>query len=166
MTTLPRAEARDLANEVIRMLDGLDGVYINGVSSSARLPVISEPLALENSIHTSGIRDGDQVITISRYNISAETQPDDGTPSATAWTINFDVVAAWHLKADASAISDDALHSFALGMGALTAHPYARSFTQTLTTQMGYPAATMEIIFNPLSGDGDLDFRTTAEPPA
>lgn len=166
MTRMRRAEARDLANDVIRMLDGLDGVYINEVSSSARLPVISEPLALENSIHASGMRDGDKAITISRYRVSAETQPDDGAPGVTAWTIGFDVVAAWHLKPDNFAISDEALHSFALGMGALTSHPYARSFTQSLTAQMGYPAATMEIIFNPLSGDGDLDFGTATEPPA
>jgi len=89
------------------------------------------------------------------------TTPEE--PVVEAWRVILTVVGVWDQDAEKQFSHPD-LWSFAVLVGVMTLHPYAREIVQSAVSRMGYPAYLMEIFRSPaeLLGD-DAEVEAPAE---
>lgn len=80
-------------------------------------------------------------------------QSDDVENPVDVWTALVECVAVFELDDPDLAISEDPVEAFGLLMGMPVLHPYAREWTQTLTSHSQYPAFTLGLIDSPAEFD-------------
>ncbi len=145
-------------NRVLAIVKSLSTVRLARADCAALRPFgEGEPVELTTAVHVTFHHQPGQLITRVKYEVSAappkaETQDCDQSDTKPLWTINIEMSAHWELKPGAEPTSDDA-RCFAIGQGLMTCHPYARETIQSLSSRMGYPPATIELLLNPWAGD-------------
>ncbi|MFW0790056.1 hypothetical protein [Gordonia sp. CPCC 205333] len=145
---------------VLEKIDGLHGVRVQHASCSALRSFASDrgDMTMSTGIQVTFRRpQADVLTTMVRYEVAASfegaKEDEDGLPEKAdrIWEISLVICADWAVPEDAD-IPDVDARGFALGQGVMTSHPYARETVQSLSTRMGYPPATLDIIRSPWRG--------------
>ncbi len=153
MTKISTADARELCDSVTTRVVELERVLINNLSAQAAFPPLDGPFELVNNVQIGAVQDETHVVTTARYDVGAIVE----ASTAAAWHMGCDVIAVWRMRDGADRFSPAALHSFALGMGLTTVHPFARQTVHETTGKLGYEPAVLDVVFNPLRGEGSID---------
>ncbi|AXH48371.1 hypothetical protein SEA_FLORAL_39 [Gordonia phage Floral] len=158
------AEGREAMVRVLQEIQGLKAVRASRIECEALrpLPDSVEEAALVTDVKVSFHASPPYLATFVLYRVCATWgEADEFTDVAEedqAWRITLEFCADWEVSADAELASED-LRCFAVSQGVMTCHPYARETIQSASVRMGYPPATLDIIRNPLIGDGEIEFE-------
>lgn len=115
------------------------------------------PFECSTELQVRGVLDGHRLECWSRY----ETTARGADETVRVWTVVVECVASFVLDAADVIATEEQVEAFALVVGTPVLHPYAREWTQTLTSHSQYPAFTMGLL-EPL---GELDPEQTVELP-
>lgn len=110
------------------------------------------PFRSATELRVNGVRNGDRVESHSRYETTARSDTENPVD---VWTAVVECVAVFRLDDPDLQISDEELEAFALLVGMPALHPYAREWTQTLTSQSQYPAFTLGLLNSPAELDDE-----------
>lgn len=105
----------------------------------------STPFQCQTELQVRGSQPGRYVESWARYETTARSG-DGSDGSVLVWTAIVECVARFSLDAPDFVASDDQLEAFALLVGTPALHPYAREWTQTLTSHTQYPAFTLGLL--------------------
>jgi preprotein translocase subunit SecB len=72
----------------------------------------------------------------------------DGDPTSKAWEVELEVNGQWQVESVAD-LTDDQLRSFAMKVGLMALHPYARAHIQTAISASGWPPYALDVITSP-----------------
>lgn len=99
-----------------------------------------------------------------RYVTNVSTAEEDPAARTPVWTIEVECVAEYELAGDAQ-LQDLGCEAFAVLVGAPAIHPYAREWTQSLSSQSRYPALTLGLMGSlaEMSDDHVVEFPDFAE---
>lgn len=138
------AELREDA-KVILPAANLEQVYAIHTSMQVHNRHQATPLQCETTLLVKGQQIDDHIEAWARYDTTASADGDDGEPIP-VWTVVLECVATFGLSDSELAPTEDQLEAFALLVGTPALHPYARAWTQTLTSHTQYPAFTLGLL--------------------
>jgi len=147
------AELRERAGRILAGADLLDVRLSSAMAQSAN-PLLEGPFQVDSQVQTrSEVPDDEGLIyTFLRYNVRAVTESNE---DAEAWQVDARFVATYK-RTTTEDLDPDDLTCFALAIGLMTVHPYAREAIQSLVSRMGYPPFTLGMMA-PLTGGADSD---------
>lgn len=135
----------------------LEQVYAVNTSLRVHDRNQATPFNCETDLRFKGERVGGRIEAWTRYETNAHTDsagetgaPDSATP---VWTALVEAVAVFTLDDPDLNVTEDQIEAFALLVGMPILHPYAREWTQTLTSQSQYPAFTLGLVESPAELD-------------
>lgn len=108
------------------------------VSAGIDMSVFRHPQSLD-------VRAAYTVDALRRSNESGGS--DEGLP-AEGWRSSVVLHGQWHVE-DAEKLSDDQARSFAVKVGLMTLHPYARAHVQSAVISAGWPTFTLDVLTAP-----------------
>lgn len=162
MSTLTTDEVDRLASEVIS--SGLAKVQIRLAeieftsSPPSRLSVdVSASIATAGNFERNNDGNLARIVLNVRYTLiatglpydeQAPEQPDEDQPDAAeAWRCEVEMQGQW-LLSQPSDVTADHIRAFALRVGLMAIHPYARSHIQSLVAESGWSLFTMDVLTN------------------
>lgn len=156
---LSTSDARDATRRVLALVDQLVAIRLIELHCRAHKPMSGDvdEITLVTRLGAKAEVQGADLVTYSQYQVAAiiDDDADAPTPENTVWTVNATFGAHWALSGEPT--GQDA-QCFAISQGALTCHPYARETIQSATARMGYPPATIDLLFDPWSGgSGEIE---------
>jgi hypothetical protein len=96
-------------------------------------------------------------------------EPDLEPDADPAWEIRASFVADHSVRrvpeGEAVTFTDDQLKAYSLVTGAMSIHPYAREFVQSMTTRLGYPAFTVPLMRRVAGSGGRPDLIVDLDDP-
>jgi len=164
MTKLSLDAAGDLARTVLGRVSDLD-VRV------AALNLVAAPqlhagvqLRTDTSLFLGVNLVDDGVVCVSRYEVTAEpveTTEFEVEDDEDRWSVAVEVHGYWTLES-IDGLGEENAQAFALAVGSMALHPYARTQIQSLVTAGGYPAYTLSVLHSlmepdPEDGLVDLD---------
>ena len=144
-------EVVDLASEVLGRLS--PGLLIRTQEAHFRSTTpdddVLRRIAVSADIDVVTNRSSDAIEVKTTYNISAfgsdESQANEDPPSGEGWMCGVTIHGQWRVR-DANELSDDAVRAFALKVGVMALHPYARAHIQGAVVASGWPAYTLDVL--------------------
>jgi preprotein translocase subunit SecB len=147
------SEVRERSNMVAAQLEGIS-VRLTQLSANAPDVVLREEMVVETKLSVRGNYDEEGVYSSSHYDVIAKTVPDEST----VWQIQAEFVSTWKKRPNAVKLDFVDAHCFALSIGALVLHPYARECIQSTITRMGYPAFSLDLLASPLLTNDENEY--------
>lgn len=154
-------EMRELASKVLQHVT-LRDISLASLVVRGATPLLSGPFDVEQEVSVKGEQpDGRNAVQAwAKYEVTAmqnrEAQPADQSISVDpAWAVTCEFVADY--PCDSGSLPEfnaDELSAFALLVGLMAIHPYARETVQSMTGRLGYPPFTLEML-TPVSGEAD-----------
>jgi preprotein translocase subunit SecB len=93
----------------------------------------------------------------SLYDVSAVTRDNES-----AWEVKLEMVGLWDVADGTGQFDDEHLSCFALAIGSMTLHPYARENVQAAVSRMGYPPFTLDMLHPPTAGHDEDQIQLDA----
>lgn len=135
----------------------LQAISLAKVNVEATLPPLSGMFAVSAELDFE-VTAGEQHVTVaSDYVLSAHSEL-----GQTAWTANVRLLGVWDL-APGSSFEPIDYSCFALSIGVMTIHPFARETIHNLTTRTGYPAMALDMLVSPVAGPPDTMIEIDGE---
>lgn len=153
MATLTIRRVRECAAAVLTHAR-LQDIHVVHMETQGTHPIIDGPFSVDTTISVMGGQREGAIDARSRYKVEAKHE--DG---AAAWSVQLDLVGVWAIPEAAPDFDGEALSSFALAIGTMTLHPFARETVQTEVSRLGYPPFTMEMITPPTGGNDDVELE-------
>lgn len=148
-------ELRRRASEALDICT-LQDIRLLGASCTSSNPITVGPLVVNTQVQVKGEdRPEGEVHSFARYRLSATLDAEEPAP---AWTVEIELVAVY-AKGSEAKLSHDQVSAFALAIGVMNIHPYARETAQSLVSRMGYPPFTMDLIMPLTSGPDDQEIE-------
>lgn len=159
------AELRALAQRVLDHVK-LEDTFLSSVESSGSSSPTEGPFDVNSKLGVRGAQRSDGTVeTWSRYDLSAvPTGASDDPQAERAWHMEFELVAVFTPDQDSTEedaepepvekFTQDELQSFALVVGSVTLHPFARELARDLSARLGYAAYTLPLL-EPVSARPD-----------
>jgi hypothetical protein len=146
-------DLRERAGEALAVCE-LQDVRLLSASARSSNPVRPGPFVVNAEIRVKGEDNGEEgiVYSFARYQLVAVLESDEQTE---AWAATVEHVATYRKNSELK-LTQDQLNSFALAIGVMNLHPYARESAQSLVSRMGYPPFTMDLL-HPVTGLPDED---------
>lgn len=146
-------ELREQAGEALAVCE-LQDVRLLSASAHSSNPVRPGPFVVNAEIQVKGgeNREEGTIQSFSRYRLTGVLEADE---TAEAWAATVEHVATYRKSSDLE-LTQDQLNSFALVVGVMNIHPYARESVQSLVSRMGYPPFTMDLL-HPIAARPDED---------
>lgn len=167
---VPLKDAEELAREVLSRVQDCDIRFAQQTCrSSAPQPGMlrtETALALQAGMVQHGL------LCASAYDVSAhldsgehEHEPAEGDTEV--WNAAVEVHGQW-LLSTVEGLTPEHAQAFALAVGSMALHPYARSQIQMLVVSAGYPVFTLDVLQSLLEPgeDGLVDLGVVATPQA
>lgn len=175
MSNVSEAEAGDLARAVLDQVTGECDVRVARIAVNAGPPTgearLSVDIALTMAVNFSS---RGNLLCLSRYELTAtpvdddKRGSDDGAVAETAegdtstvdkpiddqWDAMIEVHGMWKLESREGLTGEHA-QAFALAVGAMTLHPYARAHLQSAVAATGYPGYTLQVLSPLLRADDE-----------
>lgn len=138
------AELKDNARMVLGKVEDISDVRLSSLSCEGHQIEYLGPLTVTTAIEVSGrqSRANDQVEVVVKYSLDAATPENPRRP---AWETRLEMIGTWR-QSEPCALPGIALTCFAVAVGTMTLHPYAREVVQSTVSRLGYPGYTMEIL--------------------
>jgi hypothetical protein len=154
-------EMRELASKVLQHVT-LRDISLASLAVRGAIPLLSGPFDVEQEVSVKGeqLAGRNAVQAWAKYEVTAtrhrEDQPVKQSGSADpAWAVTCEIVADYPGDADSlPEFKAEELNAFALLVGLMAIHPYARETVQSMTGRLGYPPFTLEML-TPISGQAD-----------
>ena len=147
-----RDEVAELASQVVARL--LPGLLVRTQESRFWSTTPDEEV-LQGIVVSAGIdvsvgRRSQSVDVKTTYNVDALRRPEGADDSAgdlpaEAWRSSVVLHGQWHIE-EPQTLSDDAVRAFAVKVGVMTLHPYARAHIQTAVVAAGWPTYTLDVL--------------------
>lgn len=135
---------RESALRVLPYLE-LDQVYAVQTGLKTHNRFQSPPFRTDTNLRILGRQRNDAVEVWAHYTTDVFTDREDGDEEP-VWTVKVECVAVFEAKVEDPDFEDKDLEAFALLVGAPALHPYAREWTQTLSSHSQYPAFTIGLL--------------------
>lgn len=137
------AELRERANTVLQKTD-LSEIRLSGVNARSSNPVLSGVFNVEVEMQLKAAdRPADGELDVfARYVATAAVEDD---PEVEAWRVAVDQVATYK-KGSGDPIDEKDALSFAIIVGIMNLHPFARETVQNVVVRMGYPSFTLDMV--------------------
>lgn len=153
---IPIREVRERAERVIGAVGGLRDVRVVKLESDSHHPLLEGPFEVTPTLHISGRRgDMHTVEAEAEYGVQAVASAD---AESVAWRVRFRIVATWLHNGD-PLLDDMDIQSFAIAIGSMVIHPYARETLQSVVGRMGYPPFTMDMLQSPIAENEDEELE-------
>ena len=138
--------ASNLARAVLSQVTDLD-IRVASLALTAA-PQTHEGLQLGTdtslSLGVNFVQGG--IVCVSRYEVSAEpTNEDERTEGENRWSVAVEVHGYWTLGS-LDELREENAQAFALAVGSMALHPYARSQVQSMVTAAGYSPFTLSVL--------------------
>lgn len=145
-------ELKSRANHVLDSVQEFDTVRVASLECWSHHPVLDGPFNVlpELGVRSSQSTSNDRIDVWARYQLQANTGSDDVVQ---AWGVTVEIVGSWVQNQTQKFDSLD-LECFAMAIGAMALHPYAREAVQSTVGRLGYPPYTMELL-TPLTAGPD-----------
>ncbi|MBM9466421.1 hypothetical protein [Nakamurella leprariae] len=157
------AELRSRASAVLDQLQDMTDVRLVSMSCEAEQPIDFGPFEVSTalSVRSPAEDSAREVYVFSKYVVQARSvQDDDSIEEArpVAWRVELEMVGTWGRRGGNSALLDSAdLTCFAVLVGAMALHPYARETVQSTVGRLGFPPFTMDILHSIDGGSGEVE---------
>src|SRR5680860_521004 len=149
MTTLTVARLRECASAVLQHVH-VEDVHVVQCQVKGAHPIVDGPFDVDSSLVVKAVQRDGAIDAYSLYEVIARR-----TDSVEAWRVRLEVVGVWGAPAGTPEFDSGHLNCFALSIGMMTLHPYAREAVQTAVSRLGYPPFTLEMIASPTGGADD-----------
>lgn len=151
MTTYTAEQVSDLAQSVLDALQPGLQVRVARVdfnsdppADNVRLNVAGEVTVRVGAASESNEQGRRTFVVASQYDLTTLRSLEDGSTEVFGWKCTVDVHAQW--STSAATLTDDQLRAFAVRVGMLTIHPYARAQVQSAVSASGWGAFTIDVI--------------------
>lgn len=148
-TTVTVGRLRECVSAVLPHVQ-IDDVHVVRLECWGGHPVVDGPFDVDTSVLVKAEQRGGNVDAYSLYTVSAA-----GPDGADAWNLRLEMVGVWRADDATPAFDDEHLNCFALAIGSMTLHPYAREVVQNAVSRLGYPPFTLDMITPPTGGQDD-----------
>jgi hypothetical protein len=130
---------------------GLSQIYLHDSSLTTHNRNLAPPFHVETGINVRARRRSDGAVEVWATYITDVSTQDRQDGDIPVWTVSLRIVARYERlddgePAEGEPFTRDDLEAFALLVGAPAIHPYAREWTQTLSSHSQYPALTMGLM--------------------
>lgn len=142
-TTVGRV--RECTSDVLPHV-ALRDVRVSRMFCEGATPPIDGPFEVESNLTVSAKQHNHFLYCYAAYDVKASSGEDR------AWTVKLEMVGSWAIENDAPEFDDEHLNCFAIAIGSMTLHPYARENVQTAVSRLGYPPFTLDMIVSPTAG--------------
>lgn len=142
MSGVPHSQARALATEIADRTRQFN-VRLASAEMASSPPTRQDRLRVEVELSLGAAVGDGQVVCTSQYDLRAS--PDNaGKDGPEAWSISIEVQGRW--QCDTVGLTHAHAQAFALTLGSLTLHPYARSQVQSLVAASGHAPFVLEAL--------------------
>lgn len=141
MTTADIDDQRDLAARAAGCADLIDIRLFESSSKLVEVVAADVSLASDMQVEPTMTVDGDALVARVRFRVEI-TRADDDSPVA---SVECTYGALYRLPSEHD-LPRNELQAFSQSVGLLALYPYAREFTQTVTTRMGLPPLVLPIL--------------------
>jgi hypothetical protein len=153
----------DIRASAAKVLDHvkLTDVRLATLTADAAGPVAPGPFDVSTDISWKAVLGENTIEVWAQYGVAAVRAADiraDGTAPNSVWSIEMEQVGSWTITTPVQ-FADDELDCFAMAVGVMVVHPYARTTVQNIVGQLGYPPFTLEMMTNLAEGDADDTVR-------
>jgi len=140
---------RECTSQVLRYVNLLD-VHIFKLLSEGTVPLADGPFDVQSNLAVRGQQRDGFLDAYSLYQVEAKA-PDESE----AWSVRLEMVGTWAVEEGAPEFDEEHLNCFAVAIGSMTLHPYARENVQSAVSRLGYPPFTLDMISSPTGGADD-----------
>ena len=146
-------QLREWAQAVLDEVD-LTNVRLRSLECRAAPRPVAGPFAVDMDLRFSGQRVDDLLVeSVSTYEVVCRARESDRE----AWSVVCELVGDYRAVDDElSEFTDDQLDAFAMVIGVVQLHPYARETVQSASGRLGYPPFTLDNL-TPISAHPDED---------
>jgi hypothetical protein len=131
IATIPVSEVKRRGLSVASVSD-LRAIYLSKLKFDAELPLIDGQFGVSANL-SYGVRRGvGGFIVVSTYALSARSEVGE-----TAWNVALELMATWDIADEADRFDLIDYHSFAVTVGVMTLHPFARETVHNVTARTG-----------------------------
>lgn len=146
-TTIGRI--RQCAGGVLKYAE-LRDVRVSKLLCEGVTPLVAGPFEVDSNLSVKAKQAPGLVDSYALYDIRATSNTGEQ-----AWMVRLEMVGSWETSEDAPEWDEEHLTCFAIAIGALTLHPYARENVQSAVSRLGYPPFTLDMLTSPVAGDDD-----------
>lgn len=157
MSKVTLEQAQHLAREVLDRTTPESEIRLAQLNFTSKPPNQAGALDVEASLAMAvHFDDDEQIICMSRYEITAAPDSSTGEHDTDdeAWQALVEVHGVWPLTGKED-FKQSHGQAFALAVGAMALHPYARTYLQAAVAASGYPAFTLSVMHSLMETDSD-----------